>query len=288
MKSLLKSDLFRARKDKVLWIGLFVTIGLVLFQVILSKILVSTMSSENEGIISSNLASTGLALWSNGVSINGNTAQLLVPVFVTIFIVKEFSDRTIRNKLIVGYSRSQIYFSIIIVHIIVSLVYLFAASITGLIFGSLFFGFGVDFSADAVGVLLIGFILQFILSYMLIGFAIVFAINKQSLILGIIIPLVVVFIFSIIYMVAVLGVSEGFTKAISFTNFYQTNEIQNMTSLNDLTVSNWVTVYDNSGAVKDIFELPLTPLARILITAPIVISLELVIGFLRFKKIQFK
>ena len=283
MVSLLKSDLYRAKKDKVLWIGLFVCIGLVLFQTLITKVLVSTMAGDAEDAVSGLLAVSGMSLWSNGVSINGNTAQLLVPVFVTIFIVKEFSDRTIRNKLIIGYSRTQIYFSIVIVHVIVSFIYLLAASLIGLILGSLFFGLGVEFSADAVGVLLLGFILQFILTYIIIGFAIIFAINKQSLILGIIIPLVIVFIFSIIYMIGYMGLNEGFTKFVSFTNFYQTTEIQNMTSLGDLVVQSTLKV----GEDKIIY-LPLTPLARIMLTAPIIIAAEVIIGFIRFRKIQFK
>ncbi len=287
MKNLLKSDLFRARKDKVLWIGLFVCIGLVIFQVLLSKILVSTMASDAEESISGLLAVSGMALWSNGVSINGNTAQLLVPIFVTIFIVKEFSDRTIRNKLIIGYSRSQIYFSIIIVHIIVSFVYVLAASLIGLIFGSILFGFGTTISGEAIAMLIVGFLLQFILSYIVLGFAIVFAINKQSLILGIILPIAIAFVFSIIYLVAAMGLSEGFSKVVSFSNFYQTTELQNMTSVSDLFVKSVITLKDGEETVKSIY-LPLTPFARIMLTAPIIIVLEIVIGYFRFKKIQFK
>lgn len=283
MNNLLKSDLYRARKDKVLWIGLIVTIGLVLFQVILSKAMVLAMNGdEAEDLVSNTLAVSGLSLWSNGVSINGNTAQLFVPIFVTIFIVKEFTDRTIRNKLIMGYSRTQIFFSIIIVHIIVSLVYLLSASLFGLIFGSIFFGFGTDVTAGAIGMLFIGFVLQFLLTYVIIGFAIVFAINRQSLILGIIIPLVVVFIFTILYTVALVGVSEGFTKAMSFTIFFQTNELQNMTSIGDLVVQNTYKIGET------IIYLPSTPLTRILLTTPFIIAIELVVGFIRFRKIQFK
>ena len=124
MKNLLKSDFYRARKDKLLLIGLLVSVGLVLMQVLLIKGLVSASSAADADteVIGNALGTSGLALWFNGISIMGNTTQYIIPIFLTIFFVKEFSDRTIRNKLIVGYSRTQIFFSIIIVHAVLSVI----------------------------------------------------------------------------------------------------------------------------------------------------------------------
>ena len=284
MKNLLRSDFYRARKDKVLFIGLMVTIGLVIMQVLITKgmMLASSAAEADAEQVGNLLGTTGMALWSNGVSILGNTSQMLIPIFLTIFIVKEFNDRTIRNKLIVGYSRSQIYFSIIIVHAVISLIYYLGASVVGLIFGTLCFGLGAKFSLDILGVLLIGFVLQFLLSYVLIGFAIIFAINKQSLVLGILLPIALGFVIAIFGLVAILDINQGLTKVLSFFNFYQANEIQGMISLNQLVSE---TLIEHGETV---YALPLTPLARIMIITPIAIILELVVGFLRFKKIQFK
>ena len=283
MKNLLRSDFYRARKDKVLFIGLMVTIGLVILQVLLTKGIYVLAKSEMGDGVEMMLAASGLSYWSNGVSIMGNTAQMIVPIFVTIFVVKEFNDRTIRNKLIVGYSRSQIYFSIIIVHVVVSLVYMAAAALVGLIFGTIFFGFGAAKGisvGNVIGVMLIGFVLQFILSYILLGFSIIFAINKQSLVLGILLPIVIGAIISLVSSFATGGVNETFTKVCSFFNFFQTFEVQNIVSVDEFGMNNILSSID--------FNLPLNIIGRILITAPIIITAELVIGFLRFKKIQFK
>lgn len=284
MKNLLKSDFYRARKDKVLLIGLIVTIGLVIMQVLITKgmLLASSAADADAEQIGGLLGTTGMALCSNGVSILGNTTQMLIPIFLTIFIVKEFNDRTIRNKLIVGYSRSQIYFSIIIVHAVISLIYYLGASLIGLLLGTLFFGLGATFNADVFGVIVIGFIIQFLLSYVLIGFAIIFAINKQSLVLGILLPIVLGFIISIFGLVASLDVNPTLTKVLSFFNFYQATEIQKMISLDQLVAK---ALIEHNEVV---YALPLTPLARIIIITPIAIILELVIGFVRFRKIQFK
>jgi len=125
MKNLLKADFYRAKKDKLLLIGLIVAIGLVLFQIIMVKgiVMASDAADVEAEEVGKALGTSGLAMWFNGISIMGNTTQYIIPIFLTIFFVKEFSDRTIRNKLIVGYSRTQIFFSIIIVHAVLSVIF---------------------------------------------------------------------------------------------------------------------------------------------------------------------
>ena len=287
MKNLLKSDFYRARKDKVLLIGFIVSIGLVIISLLLTKGLNALAEKEMEGA-GAMLTTSGISAWSNGVSVMGNTAQMIAPIFITIFFVKEFTDRTIRNKLIIGYTRSQIFFSIIIVHFVISLIYLFGASLVGLILGTLLFGLGETFTFDLFMLLIIGFILQFLLSYILMGFCIIFSINKQSVALGIVLPIAIGFIISLLGTFAIAGVNDTFTKVMSFTNFYQSLEIQNMTELGALTVKNTIEISNGAGEIVKIIETPLNPLGRIMIATPIIIALELVIGYFRFKKIQFK
>ena len=281
MKNLLKSDFYRARKDKVLFIGLMVTIGLVVLSLLLTKALSAMANNEVDGA-GSFLTTSGLSAWSNGVSIMGNTAQMLAPIFITVFFVKEFNDRTIRNKLIIGYTRSQIFFSIIIVHFVLSLIYLFSASFVGLLLGGLLFGLGATFTGDVFLLLIVGFILQFLLSYVLMGFCIIVSINKQSVALGIVLPIAIGFIISLLGSFALMGISEGFSKVMSFTNFFQSLELQNMVSTEELVMTSYLEFNETR------FALPLVPLARILISTPLIIALELAIGYLRFKKIQFK
>lgn len=66
---------------------------------------------------------------------------ILLAVFCSLFFGTEYSDGTIRNKLIIGYSRSEIYFTNLITSITVSfllcLVYLAAAAAIGIpLFGA--------------------------------------------------------------------------------------------------------------------------------------------------------
>lgn len=285
MRNLLKADLYRAKRDKLLLIGLIVAIGLVLFQTLIIKGFTLMASNESEGdAIASIAGATGLALWFNGISVMGNTSLYIVPIFLTIFFVKEFSDRTIRNKLIIGYTRTQIFFSIIIVHAILSLIFYLATSGIGLLLGGLLFGFGTVVDGGSISLLIVGFLLEFLLSYVLIGFAIIFAINKQSMVLGIIIPIVFGFILSILQVITMFA-GETLTKVFSFMFFYQAQELQGFTDISQLVHSVMITVDAEAGTY---YLLPLTPLARILITTPLVVIAELVIGFVRFRKIQFK
>lgn len=288
MHNLLKADFYRARRDKLLLIGLIVAVGLVIFQALIIKgfTMMANSDAESDAVISIAGAS-GLALWFNGISVLGNTSLYIVPIFLTIFFVKEFSDRTIRNKLIIGYSRTQIFFSIIIVHAVLSLIFYLATSGIGLFLGGVLFGFGTAFNAGSFGILVVGFLLEFLLSYILIGFSIIFAINKQSLVLGIIIPIVCGFVLSILQVIMMFA-GETLMKVLSFSFFYQAQEIQNMIDIAQLgQVAEIYTTTEMGIQVLD-YTLPLTPIARFLLVTPVVITVELVVGFLRFKKIQFK
>ena len=82
--------------------------------------------------------------------------------------------------------------------------------------------------------------------------------------------------------------SKNLFKFLSFFNFYQASEVQSMVKVSELTMTHWIETTNEVGEVTSRWALPLTPLARIMLVAPAMIVVEFVIGFLRFKKIQFK
>lgn len=281
MRNLLKADLYRAKRDKLLLIGLIVAVGLVIFQALIVKgfTLMSSSDAESDAIATM-AGATGLQLWFNGISVMGNTSLYIVPIFLTIFFVKEFSDRTIRNKLIIGYTRTQIFFSIIIVHALLSVIFYLATSGLGLILGCMLFGFGTVVDGASIGLLFVGFLLEFLLSYILIGFAIIFAINKQSMVFGIIIPIIFGFVLSILQVLSMFA-SDALIKIFSFLFFYQAQELQTFVGVPQL-VNEAACLYDAE------LMMPLVPLLRILLVAPFAVIIEIVVGFIRFRKIQFK
>ncbi len=112
MINLLKSDLYRLKKDKSSWIGLLIIMGL--------SILTYLMSFGLDAI-SPDLASQFLNPRSVYLSSfqGGSNAGLLVLIVIGIIVAKDFSHKTIRQKILNGHSRKNIYLS----HLVVSLTY---------------------------------------------------------------------------------------------------------------------------------------------------------------------
>lgn len=65
--------------------------------------------------------------------------QLIAPVFISLFIGREYSDQTLRNKISVGHSRIDIYLSNLIISVVGSLILYVIYVIPMCIFGYTYF-----------------------------------------------------------------------------------------------------------------------------------------------------
>lgn len=102
MHKLLRANFVRLWKSKLFWIGMA-------FMAVLAGFAVNTRYWENE-----QFPETAYSI--EGVLFTGCMFMPVVAsVFIGIFIGTEYSDGTIRNKLIVGHARSEVYFSNLIV-----------------------------------------------------------------------------------------------------------------------------------------------------------------------------
>ena len=99
MGKLLKAGLYRLKKEKLFWA--FIVVSILVAVYVLTMLKVSTLDS----IINDYLYFIGL----------------MIAIFVSIFVGKEHAEGLIRNKLIVGHSRANIYLSNLIISIVVSL-----------------------------------------------------------------------------------------------------------------------------------------------------------------------
>lgn len=126
MRKLLSANFFRLWKEKMFWLGLaFMTIGSVCF---------SWMNCKTA------MKNADVKFYVEDIMFN----MLPVMGFVFVFIIgmrlgTEFDEHTIRNKLIVGYNRTQIYFSEYIACLIASLILLTAMLLPSSAVGWLFF-----------------------------------------------------------------------------------------------------------------------------------------------------
>lgn len=98
MIKLLKAGFFRLKKDVVFWLFIFLTIGLAIFTLFRHE------ETKLDVLINEFIMYIGL----------------LIAIFVSIFVGKEYSQGIIRNKIIVGHSRISIFFSNLIISIITS------------------------------------------------------------------------------------------------------------------------------------------------------------------------
>ncbi len=107
MSRLLRASFARLKKDKTFWICMAVMFGIGALFVISNYV---TMKFRGYG------ATVDDALFSYGTYIG-----MFLAAFSSLYIGKEYRDGTIRNKLVVGHSRSSIYLSNLIVNMVVSL-----------------------------------------------------------------------------------------------------------------------------------------------------------------------
>lgn len=98
MSRLLSADFAKLKKNKFFWICI---IGMFLFGIFMAVMnYISTQQYENyePQII-------------NILFVYALTVAILIPAFVSLFVGTEYSDGTIRNKLIIGHTRVSIYLS---------------------------------------------------------------------------------------------------------------------------------------------------------------------------------
>lgn len=131
MSKLLRAGFARLKKDKVFWIGIIFMVVVGLFIPVRNYI--DMLESGYESTFDSYFF--GFSLFTG----------VIAAVFVSLFVGKEYSDGTMRNKIVVGHTRSAIYLSNLVVNIVAALIthlaFLLAVSVVGIpLFGPLTIG----------------------------------------------------------------------------------------------------------------------------------------------------
>jgi ABC-type transport system involved in multi-copper enzyme maturation permease subunit len=73
---------------------------------------------------------------------------LLIPIILSIILTREFSYGTIRNKVICGHKKENIYLSLLISSLVIGLSLFLISALINLLFGSLVLGYGKSFNGD--------------------------------------------------------------------------------------------------------------------------------------------
>lgn len=136
MTRLLKADFKRFFKDKLFLVSCIIALVFSIINPLLYKLIFSSLlefEMEELGMV---LDLNSLYFQSFSLS---NNLGLIVPILIVIIIFKDFSFGTIRNKIIAGHNRINIFLSLFIVSsAIISLIMFSSATITGLLSMALF------------------------------------------------------------------------------------------------------------------------------------------------------
>ncbi len=244
MRNLINSELYKWKKSKAFKVCTIVGVALAVFSVIMFLILSIVMDMANEEMadeLGSNyeavqestieeykamgLSDAEIAMMTGvydgemmlSMSFSQTDLQLLIAVFIAIFIAGEFSNGTIKMIVSKGYSRSQIYWSKFISGIIASNVMAVIVVLITTILGSLIWGWNDPVTGAAAGAgdilkfLLVQFALNTAITAMFIGCSMMFRNLGVSIALT-----VVVYSFGSIIFVLLDAVINGLCSAIEY------------------------------------------------------------------------
>lgn len=163
MIKLLQSNFYRLKKSMTFWVLLIVIAYLGIF-----------IYDNNNGLGSCDYNCIGKIIFGFNTFI-----FIIIPIFTSLFIGTEYSDGGIRNKIIKGHTRTNIYLANLITSIIVSflysIIYIIFMNIMGLIWGN-----GIAIELDAFLILALDSVLLNIYITSLFNFISMTISNKTS------------------------------------------------------------------------------------------------------------
>ena len=150
MKRLLSANFYCLRKSKLSLILLLIALFLPLLTCLL-YLGINFLLKEagpDDPMLSQGLFNAK-SVMSGSFSLTSNLG-LILPIFTGIIIGADLTNGTLRNKIIVGNSKTKVFFSHLIVAVIFHLIigFVYAASTAG--FGLLFFKYGIEITGEEV------------------------------------------------------------------------------------------------------------------------------------------
>lgn len=150
MVNLLRVNLYRMRKDVLLYVSLGLTIFMVLSNVVTFQLLETLTGVEAETL---GMVASGKTMLLNTLSPMNNMG-VLIPIFLIFMQSRDYNNGTIRNKIICGCSRSTVFIASWISALIFGAFMLLINMLGSLGIGCIVFGYGEPFDGKALGELL--------------------------------------------------------------------------------------------------------------------------------------
>ena len=201
MFDLLKTDLRRAFKDKLFIVlciiaGAFAIITPLLYKGIFALLKFNPdLPSEMEAF---GLIFNAKSMFFGSFSL-GNNFGLMLPIFVAIILCKDFSNGTIRNKVICGKSRASIYFSMLITCTILICFFILAHALLTLLISLLMFDYQpTPFTINDFGYLMASIGLEMIIYIFICALLTFFIVTMKNAGLAIVMYFVVSFVLMLV------------------------------------------------------------------------------------------
>ena len=166
MTNLLKADFRRLLKSNSFKIIGGISLGMILLNLGLVWLLFVMLDFEEASNIS--ISSLMGTLGSNVIStVSISSLGLFVAIAIGIFNSRDFGENTIRNKITAGYSRTEIYFSALIVNLVMFAILFVSNAIFAALLGLIFCEISIStfFFLDLLMMFLVGAAFSCIISF---------------------------------------------------------------------------------------------------------------------------
>ena len=162
MKTLLRADLKKVFKGKALYIlsGFAILLPIISTLFLALILYINDLAGGGENPISSILNSSALYISSFSIL---NNLGLAILITLAIVASSDFSQGTIRNKLIAGHKREHVFFSSLITNLVFVFIIIFIHSTLFYLFGSMLTSFSVDVFLNVLRLGFIGFSSYFVI-----------------------------------------------------------------------------------------------------------------------------
>lgn len=206
MSKLLSANFFRLKRDKIFWI------------VSAAMLVISAFSMINNGITAQKYADENI---DNNLTVLDSCYFNLLPmigfffsIFISLFLGTEYSEGTIRNKLISGHTRTDIYLSNYLT-CLAGTEFIYVLFLIGGLTGIPFFGGWKGSASQLIIYIVIGFFITASLTAILNMLSMMSANKAITAVLSIVISLVLILLASSIY--NVLNEPEMTREMIEYT-----------------------------------------------------------------------
>ncbi len=210
MTNLLKTDLKRLFKDKLFLVTCIIAAALAILSPLLNVLIFSALDAV-ESLEMLGMMPTAKSFFFQSF-LPGNNMGLIMPILVAIILCKDFSQGTVRNKIICGHSRRSIFLSMFISSSVVSSVIMVGQGLITLFFSLIFFEYSTEaFTFSELGYFLLSLAFE-ILVYVLISAIISFlCVSMKNAGLAVVMYVAVNFLFAIVGSVTM--IAGAFTEA---------------------------------------------------------------------------